>query len=69
MTIKAPSTAALGELRIVALASASGRAFSTFRFYTVRVWPALIRLRAMREPIAPRPRKAIIAKVISSRFL
>src|ERR1700758_829872 len=62
-----PSVASLGVAATLAPDAASFLAGSGVRFQTVSSWPALSRFVAIREPIAPSPRNAILLTLASCR--
>jgi len=63
-TNSAPSAASRGVETDFAPRATATSAAAGERFHTVTAWPALIRCGAMREPIAPRPRKAIALTIL-----
>jgi hypothetical protein len=64
MTISAPAPARAGVSAATApCSSANPRAVDAVRFQTVSSWPARLRLAAIRDPMIPRPRKAILVIV------
>src|SRR5262244_2418150 len=66
MTNSLPSAASRGVAPVFAPMATNLSAASGLRFQTVRAWPALRRLAAMREPIAPSPRNATLLIVFPS---